>query len=433
MYEIIIIFLLLVLNGFLAMSEIAFVSAKRFKLQEKAEKGSESAKKALYLLSEPEKFLSAVQIGITLVGILAGAFGGYAMAEDLVPYINQIEYLKPYSTEISFAIIVTAITYFSLVIGELVPKSIALNNPERITLLMAAFMFFLSKAFAPFVWLLSVSTRFIIFLFRIKKSEEPPVSEEELKSLLEFGKLYGTFEKEETDMIKKIFSFNDKRVTEIMVPRTEIEWIDISMTNQEILNFISTHHYSRYVVCENNIDHTLGILEAKEFLLKYHLNHVFDVRTILNEILFVPESIYSIDLFEKFRINKTHTALAVDEYGGTIGLITLHDLIENIVGDMPEKFENHEPEIFERKDKSYLVDGSIEIKKLSERLHVEFSAQYYTTLGGFLMKRLGKIPAVGDIIFYNSYKFEVVDMDGKRVDKVIIEKLDSVKSSTYPL
>lgn len=424
MYEIIIILLLIVLNGFLAMSEIAFVSARRFKLEEKAKKGSESAKKALSLLSEPEKFLSAVQIGITLIGILAGAFGGYAMAEDLTPYINRIEYLKPYSIEISLAIIVATITYLSLVIGELVPKSIALNNPERITLLMAAFMFFLSKVFAPFVWLLSVSTRIVIFLFRIKKSEEPPVSEDELKSLLEFGKLHGTFEKEETEMIKKIFSFNDKRVIEIMVPRTDIEWIDISMANQEILYFISSHHYSKYVVCENNIDHTLGILESKEFLLNYNINQSFDLRTILNEILFVPASIYSIELFEKFRIYKTNIALIVDEYGGTQGLITLHDLIESIVGDMPEKFDKSEPEIFQRKDKSYLVDGSIEIKKLSELLFVEFAAKDYTTLGGFLMKRLGKIPKVGDIITYSLYKFEVMDMDGKRVDKVLIEKLE---------
>ncbi|MEW6005662.1 MAG: hemolysin family protein [Stygiobacter sp.] len=426
MYEIIIILLLIVLNGFLAMSEIAFVSAKRFKLEEEAKKGSESAKKALYLLSEPEKFLSAIQIGITLIGILAGAFGGYAMAEDLMPYINQIEYLKPYSIEISFTIIVTTITYLSLVIGELVPKSIALNNPERITLLMAALMFFLSKAFAPFVWLLSVSTRFVIFLFRIKKSEEPLVSEDELKSLLEFGKLHGAFEKEETEMIKNIFSFNDKRVIEIMVPRTKIEWIDISMTNQEILHFISSHHYSKYVVCENNIDHTLGIIDSKEFLLNYHINHNFDLRKILNKILFLPASIYSIELFENFRIHKTNIALIVDEYGGTQGLITLHDLIENIVGDIPEKFEKPEPEIFERKDKLYLVDGLIEIKKLSELLQIEFSAKDYTTLGGFLMKQLGKIPEIGDILTYSLYKFEVMDMDGKRVDKVLVKKLDSV-------
>jgi putative hemolysin len=422
MYEIVIIILLILINGLLAMSEIAFVSSKKFKLEDRAKKGSEAAKKALELLREPEKFLSAVQIGITLVGILAGAFGGYAMAEDLTPYLNKIDFLKPYSIEISFALIVSLITYLSLVIGELVPKSIALKDPEKITLLMAGPMYFISKAFAPFVWFLSISTKFIIVLFRIKKSEEPPISEDELKSLLDFGTVHGTFEKEESEMIKKIFSFNDKRVSEILIPRTEIEWIDSTISNQEVFQFISTHQYSKYVVCERNLDNLIGILDSKEFLLKYHLNASFDLRSILTEPLIVPHSIYSIELFEKFRINKTNIALIVDEHGGTEGLITLHDLIENIVGDIPEKFEKPEQEIVRRMDGSYLIDGSTDIRKAAELLSLEFSVKDYTTLGGFVMERLGKIPKEGDIIRYSSYKFEIVDMDGNRVDKVLVEK-----------
>jgi len=422
MYEIVIIIILIGINGLLAMSEIAFVSAKKFKLEAKAKKGSEAAKKALELLREPEKFLSAVQIGITLVGILAGAFGGYAMAEDLTPYLNKIDFLQPYSIEISFAIIVSLITYLSLVIGELVPKSIALKDPEKITLLMAGLMHFISKVFAPFVWFLSISTKFIIVLFRIKKSQEPPISEDELKSLLDFGTVHGTFEKEESEMIKKIFSFNDKRVSEILIPRTEIEWINSTISNQEVFQFISTHQYSKYVVCERNLDNLIGILDSKEFLLKYHLNASFDLRSILTEPLIVPYSIYSIELFEKFRINKTNIALIVDEHGGTEGLITLHDLIENIVGEIPEKFEESEQNILRRKDGSYLVDGSTEIARVSELLSVEFQVKDYTTLGGFIMSQLGKIPKEGDIIRYSSYKFEIVDMDGNRVDKVLVEK-----------
>ncbi|HSW54575.1 MAG TPA: hemolysin family protein [Ignavibacteriaceae bacterium] len=422
MYEIVIIILLILINGILAMSEIAFVSSKKFKLEDRAKKGSEAAKKALELLREPEKFLSAVQIGITLVGILAGAFGGYAMAEDLTPFLNKIDFLKPYSIEISFAIIVSLITYLSLVIGELVPKSIALKDPEKITLLMAGLMYFISKAFAPFVWFLSISTKFIIVLFRIKKSEEPPISEDELKSLLYFGTVHGTFEKEESEMIMKIFSFNDKRVSEILIPRTEIEWIDSTFSNQEVFQFISTHQYSKYVVCERNLDNLIGILDSKEFLLKYHQNASFDLRSILTEPLIVPYSIYSIELFEKFRINKTNIALIVDEHGGTEGLITLHDLIENIVGDIPEKFETPEHEIVRRMDGSYLIDGSTDIRKAAELLSLEFSVKDYTTLGGFFMERLGKIPKEGDIIRYSSYKFEIVDMDGNRVDKVLVEK-----------
>jgi putative hemolysin len=422
MYEIVIIILLILINGILAMSEIAFVSSKKFKLEDRARKGSEAAKKALELLREPEKFLSAVQIGITLVGILAGAFGGYAMAEDLTPYLNKIDFLKPYSIEISFAIIVSLITYLSLVIGELVPKSIALKDPEKITLLMAGLMHFISKAFAPFVWFLSISTKFIIVFFRIKKSEESPISEDELKSLLDFGTVHGTFEKEESEMIKKIFSFNDKRVSEILIPRTEIEWIDSTFSNQEVFQFISTHQFSKYVVCERNLDNLIGILDSKEFLLKYHLNTSFELKSILTEPLIVPYSIYSIELFEKFRINKTNIALIVDEHGGTEGLITLHDLIENIVGDIPEKFETPEQEIVRRTDGSYLIDGSTDIRKAAELLSLEFNVKDYTTLGGFFMERLGKIPKEGDIIRYSSYKFEIVDMDGNRVDKVLVEK-----------
>lgn len=392
-------------------------------MEEKARKGSESARKALLLISDPDRFLSSVQIGITLVGILAGAYGGYAMAEDLVPFINQIELLRPYSIEISLAIIVTLITYLSLVVGELVPKSIALNNPEKITLLVAGIMYYISKIFSPVVSFLSISTRFVVFFLPINNSKEPPVSEDELKSLLEFGKIHGAFESEETEMIKKIISFNDKKVIDIMIPRRDIEWIDITLTNQEILQFFTNHHFSRYIVCKEDLDHTVGLLESKEFLLRFNTEPDFALQEILSDILFVPATIYSIDLFEKFRIHKTNIALVVNEYGGTEGLITLHDLIENIVGDIPEKFDKPEPRIFEREDKSYLVDGSLEIEKLSEILHIEFPSENYRTLAGFLIKQIGEIPDVGDSTTYGQYKFEVVDMDQKRVDKVLIQKL----------
>lgn len=422
MYEMVIIVILLLLNGLLAMSEIAFVSAKRFKLEERAKKGNVSAKKALLLLMEPEKFLSAVQIGITLIGILAGAFGGYAMAEDLKPIFENIAYLKPYSIEISFFLIVTMITYLSLVIGELVPKSIAMNNPEKITLLMAPMMYLITKVFSPFVSFLSMSTKIVLFVTRVKKNVEPPVTEEELKSLLTIGTLHGTFEKEESEMIKRIFSFNDKRVPAIMIPRTEIEWIDSSLTNQDIFHFITSHNHSRYFICENNIDNILGYIEAKEFLIKYHIEPSFDFHIIINEALIVPEYIYSIDLLEKFRNLKTNLALIVDEYGGSQGLITLHDLIEDIFGDLPEKYEESEQRIVKRKDGTFLVDGSTEIAKITDFFSLEIVATDYSTMSGFIMYRLGRIPKEGDVINFGKYQFEVVDMDGKRVDKILVKK-----------
>ena len=424
MYEIVIIIILVSLNGFLAMSEIAFVSAKRFKLAEKAKKGNAAAKKALILLQEPEKFLSAIQVGITFIGIIAGAFGGYAMAEDLTPYLEKVELLKPYSEEISFALIVILITYLSLVIGELVPKSIAMNNPEEITLLTAPLMYSITKAFTPLVGFLSITTKLSLILIGVRKNEDPPVTEDELKSLLELGTSHGTFEKEESEMIKKIFSFNDKRVATVMVPRTEIEWIDSSMTQHEIFNFISSHHYSRYFVCENNIDHVLGVIDAKEFLVKYYNDSSFDIRKILSQTLVIPEYIYSIELVDKFRNHKTNIALIVDEYGGTQGLITLHDLIENIFGDLPEKFEESEQRIIKRSDGTFLVDGAMEIIKISEFFSIEFSTADYVTLNGFIMHQLGRISKEGDIINYGSYQFEVIDMDGKRIDKVLLKKFN---------
>lgn len=424
-FEILIILILVFLNGFLAMSEIAFVSAKRFKLAEKAKKGNAAAKKALILLQEPEKFLSSVQIGITLVGIIAGAFGGYAMAGDLNPHLEKIEFLRPYAREISFTLIVIIITYLSLVIGELVPKGIAMNNPEKITLLTAPLMYFISKAFTPLVGFLSITTKSLLMLFGFRKNEEPPVTEDELKSLLELGTSHGTFEKEESEMIKKIFSFNDKRVSSVMVPRTEIEWIDSTITQQEAFNFISSHQFSRYLVCEDNIDNVLGYIDAKEFLIKYHNDPSFDIQSIFHQTLVIPEYIYSIELVEKFRSQRTNIALIIDEYGGTQGLITLHDLIENIFGDLPNKFEESEQRIIKRNDGTFLVDGSMEIVKISEFFSIEFNTADYVTLNGFIMHQLGKISKEGDIINYGSYQFEVIDMDGKRIDKVLIKKLDN--------
>ncbi len=422
MIEIFIIFILLGINGLLAMSEIAFVSAKKYKLENLAQKGIKSAKKSLVLLEEPERFLSAIQIGITLVGILAGAYGGYAIAEDITPYVQKVKLLEKYAMQISFAAVVSVITYFSLVIGELVPKTIALKNPEKITILFAPLMILLVKAFKPFVFILSVSTKVVIFFFRIKKNEEPPVTEDELKSLIELGKKHGTFEKEESEIINKIFSFNDKKVSSIMIPRKELEWIDYSFSNKEIFNFISTHNYSRYFVCEGEIDKVLGFIESKEFLVKYHSDPLFQLKSIINQSLVVPESLYTFDLLEKFRQNKTNIALVVDEYGGTQGLVTLHDLIENIIGEIPDKFDKAENKIIRRNDGSLLIDGMTELQVVSDYLSEDFNSDEYTTIGGYLMAALGKVPVEGECIAKGDYILEVIDMDGKRVDKILVRK-----------
>lgn len=422
MNEIVIIGILILINGILAMSEIAFVSARKFKLEDLSQKGNKSAQKALKLLEDPERFLSAVQIGITLVGILAGAFGGYALAEDLTPYLQKVELLKEYAAEISFTLLVIVITYLSLIFGELVPKSIALKNAERITVLTAPLMYSITKVFSPLVGFLSISTKVILWLFRIKQSNDVPVTEEELKSLLELGTRHGTFEKEESEMIKKVFNFNDKKVGSILIPRTEIEWIDINSNNREIFEFIKSHNFSRYLVCDSNIDNFHGIIESKEFLINYNENPNFEFKEVIKETLIVHESIFTIDLLEKFRASKSNLALVVDEYGGTKGLITLHDLIEDIFGELPEEFDEDETKIIVRADGSLLVDGLIDITELMDKLSLKIEEPDYSTLSGFIMHQLGTVPAEGEILDYEDYRFEVIDMDGKRIDKVLIKK-----------
>lgn len=422
MFEIIIIGILILINGILAMSEIAFVSSKKFKMEDLSQKGNKSAQKALKLLEDPERFLSAVQIGITLVGILAGAFGGYALAEDLTPYLQKVELLKEYASEISFTLLVVVITYLSLIFGELVPKSIALKNAEKITVLTAPLMYSITKVFSPLVGFLSISTKVILWLFRIKQSNEVPVTEEELKSLLELGTRHGTFEKEESEMIKKVFNFNDKKVGSILIPRTEIEWIDLNSNNREIFEFIKSHNFSRYLVCDSNIDNFHGIIESKEFLINYNENPNFEFKEVIKETLIVHESIFTIDLLEKFRASKSNLALVVDEYGGTKGLITLHDLIEDIFGELPEEFDEDETKIIVRADGSLLVDGLIDITELMDKLSLKIEEPDYSTLSGFIMHQLGTVPAEGEILDYEDYRFEVIDMDGKRIDKVLIKK-----------
>ncbi|MAT58056.1 MAG: hemolysin [Ignavibacteriae bacterium] len=423
MNEIVIIGILILINGILAMSEIAFVSARKFKLEDLSQKGNKSAQKALKLLEDPERFLSAVQIGITLVGILAGAFGGYALAEDLTPYLQKVELLREYAAEISFTLLVIVITYLSLIFGELVPKSIALKNAERITVLTAPLMYSITKVFSPLVGFLSISTKVILWLFRIKQSNEVPVTEEELKSLLELGTRHGTFEKEESEMIKKVFNFNDKKVGSILIPRTEIEWIDLNSNNREIFKFIKSHNFSRYLVCDSNIDNFHGIIESKEFLINYNENPNFEFKEVIKETLIVHESIFTIDLLEKFRASKSNLALVVDEYGGTKGLITLHDLIEDIFGELPEEFDEDETKIIVRADGSLLVDGLIDITELMDKLSLKIEEPDYSTLSGFIMHQLGTVPAEGEILDYEDYRFEVIDMDGKRIDKVLIKKI----------
>lgn len=427
MIEIIIIFLLILLNGFFSMSEIALVSSRKAKLQNLAQKGDKRAQNVLKLLERPENFLSAVQIGITLIGVIAGAYGGVAISEDLRPLFEKFSLLKPYSRELAFATVVGLITYFSLVIGELIPKTIALNNPEKLALSTAPFMNFFVKAVKPLVLFLSFSTKLMSKLLFLKKNVEAVITEEELKILIEQGTEQGTFKEYESEIFKSIFRFGDRKANSIMTPRHELITLDISMSLEKINEIIERDTFQRYPVCDGSPEKIIGIINSVDFLKKYNSGKEFDIRELINEPIYITEHMESSRLIEKFRSSKFHFAVVLDEHGCVAGVITLHNIIENILGELPKEEEaDVEPEIFKREDGSWLVDGTVLLDFLNDRLNtnIDFAEEGFITLSGFIMKQIDSIPKAGNYFEYRGFKYEVIDMDNKRVDKVLITRTE---------
>lgn len=424
--EIIIISILLLMNGLLAMFEIALVSSRKSRLQEKAKYGNKGAKTALLLLKEPEEILSAIQVGITLVGIVSGAFGGLALSEDLVPFFAGFKWLAPYADALAVTFVVGIITYFSLIIGELVPKTIALNNPEKIAIALSPAMKIIGSSLYPVVWFLSVSTKLVLMLFRIKKTSDTPVSEEELRMLLKQSSEYGVIEKEESDIINEVIRFGDKRAGSIMTPRLNVEWIDSTDKDEKILLEIMESTHSRVPVCSNTIDEVIGVVAIKD-VLAYHIKHQFiDISKIMTEPLFFPEQMSAINVLELFRKTKNHFGIIINEYGSMEGIVTLHDVTENIIGDLPEITDEDQPEAFRREDGSYLIDGSMMIEDVQDLLDVrslfdeDEVRSHINTIGGLTMFKLNRIPKIGDTFIVQGYTFEIVDMDRNRVDKLMV-------------
>ncbi len=422
--EILLIFLLLVANGIFAMSEIALVSSRKVRLQQRAEDGNLSARAALDLAESPNRFLSTVQIGITLVGILAGALGGATIAEDLAQLLAQVEVLEPYSHGLALAIVVILTTYFTLVIGELIPKRLGLNNPEKIAVAVALPMRFLSRMTSPIVSVLSASTEFGLRIIGAVPSQEPPVTEEEIKVLMEQGTQVGVFEEAEQDMVEGIFRLNDRYIDAIMTPRTEIEWIDLEETNQEILTQIQESHHTSFPVGHDSLDNVQGILLAKDILSKQLSGEPYNIVDLLQPPLFVPDSMSALKVLEMIKTAGVHVALVLDEYGGLLGMVTLYDILKAIVGDISGPGDSSEPQAVRREDGTWLLDGLLSIDDLKEVLGVEDLPDEdrigYQTLGGFIMSQLGSIPNAGQYFHWNNFRFEVMDMDGRRVDKVLV-------------
>jgi len=419
-----VIFLLIIINGIFAMSEIAVVSARKSRLQQLAEAGDAKARAALELANAPNQFLSTVQVGITLIGILAGAFGGATIAKHLTSSLGEIPPLAPYSHALSLALVVAVTTYLSLIIGELVPKRLALNAPERLAAAIARPMRALSNVAYPVVHVLGVSTEFVLNLLGMKPSTEPPVTEEEIRSLIEEGARAGMFEQAEREMVERVFRLGDRRVGAVMTPRTEIVWLDSEAPLEEIRDTIMGSAHSRFVVAQGSLDNVVGIAQAKDLLVHFLGEHTVDLTTIAQQPLFVPETMGALKVLELFKQSGTHIALAIDEYGGIQGLVTPNDILEAIVGDLPEAGEGAEPQALQREDGSWLLDGMLPVDEFKALFHLgplpgEDQAVYHT-LAGFVIMQLGRIPRAGEYFEWEGLKIEVVDMDGNRVDKVLV-------------
>lgn len=419
--EIALILVLIVLNGVFAMSEIALVSSRRARLQERAEAGDAGARRALALAEEPTRFLSTVQIGITLIGTLAGAFGGATLAEELAPTIERIEPLKPYAESVSLVVVVLLITYLSLVIGELVPKRIGLNWPERIAAAVSRPMNVVSFVAAPAVKMLTVSTELILTLLRVRKSDEPPVSEAEIAVMLEQGTAAGVFHEEEQELVERVFWLGDQRVGAVLTPRHRIVWLDLQDPPEQNWRRMVEHRFTRYLLCDGGLDAVRGMVDVKDLWAARLEGKEADLEANARDPLFIPGSTRALHLLERFRDTGVHMAVVVDEYGGIEGLVTLNDLLQEIAGDLSVAGAE-QPPVVRRDDGSLLVDGSYPIDDFRELLCLperRGEPREYRTVGGLVFTLLGHVPIPGEHIDHDGWRIEVMDMDGNRVDKVL--------------
>jgi len=425
--EILILLLLICVNGVFAMSEIAVVSSRKVRLEQAAGKGNLGAKLALKLVESPTRFLSTVQIGITMVGIFAGAFGEATIANDLGERLDQIFWLQPYGHIAATAIVILTITYLSLVIGELVPKRLALNAPEKVASFIAPPMQVLSRVASPFVHLLTVSTDLIVKLFPGKAVNDEMVTEQDIKDLIEKGTVAGVFQEQEQELVERIFRLGDQQVSALMVPRADIVWLESDAPTERVRIAVATSSHSHFPVCNKGLDNIVGVVHLKDMVQSGLLTRAIDLKTLAQKPIFVPETMPALRLVEEFRRTRQHIAFIHDEYGVLVGLITLNDIVEGMLGHMSKYGETEELLKIQREDGSWLLDGTLAVADLREILEVEAlpheNRTKFQTVAGFVMTYLGRIPHAGDTFTWERFKFEVVDMDRHRIDKVLLSFL----------
>ena len=421
--EIFIIIGLILLNGILSMSEIALVSARKARLELDAKRGNKSAQTALKLAGEPDRFLSTIQIGITLIGILTGLYSGEAFAYNLAEVVRHVPVLEPYALGVSKTIIVIIVTYLTLIMGELVPKRIGMGYAERVSMLVAKPMYFLSKLALPFVWLLSKSTSLVIKITGIKANEENKVTEEEIKAIVKEGFDGGEVQEVEQDIVERVFNLGDRNVGSIMTHRSDLVWLDVTDSIEKIREKVQENLFNIYPVASEKFDNIKGVVYLKDLFGRID-DPDFSLEEVIRPAQYLPENQSVYNALEQFKEARVKYGIVTDEFGGIQGIVTLKDIMEGLIGQVPEVGE--EAEIVQRADGSWLVDGQYNFYDFLEYFDMEdlYAEHDYNTLSGLILEILERVPKTGETLTWLTFEFEIVDMDGARIDKVLVKKID---------
>ncbi|HTO36232.1 MAG TPA: hemolysin family protein [Flavobacterium sp.] len=422
--EIFIIFLLIILNGVFSMSEIALISARKNRLETAAKKGNTSAKTALELANSPNKFLSTVQIGITLIGILTGIYSGEKITGDVRAFLDGFELIQPYSQSVSVTVVLILLTYFSMVLGELIPKRIGLNYPETIAKMVAVPMKIVSVIAAPFIWLLTISTEFLLNLFKIKPTADGKVTEEEIKAIIKEGTEGGEVQEIEQDIVERVFHIGDRKVNSLMTHRKSVVYLTLEDNIEELKLKVLDELHSVYPVCEENLDNIVGVVFLKDLFINLEKKGKFDLKSIVKEPVYFIEHTSAYKALEIFKSTKVHYALITDEYGVVQGIITLNDILEALVGDASEFYEE-EFKLISQEDGTWLVDGHYSLHDFLTYFDMDDQITDYdvTTVSGLIMTELSYIPKVGEKLFWNKMELEVTEMDGVKINKVLVRPI----------
>lgn len=422
--EIIIILALVLLNGVFSMSEMSLVSSRKFKLENAKRKGSTGAKTALDLTENPSRFLSTVQIGITLIGILLGVYSGENLTGDVSEFLSRFEAIQNYASPIATGIVVVFVTFLSIVLGELLPKRIGMTFPEPIAIFLAKPMTILSLITAPFVWLLTFTNDILLSIMGIRKTSESKVSEEEIKSIIKESAEGGEIQDIEHNIVERVFELGDRRVSSLLTHKSELVYFTIQDSWEEIKQKINKEKHSAYPVCKtNNLDDIIGIVLLKD-LFTPTTDKEFDITDYLKKPIYLNESIYAYKVLELFKKEKMHYAIVVDEYGTTVGIVTMDDVVDALVGDVTE-LDQDEYEITKRAENSWFVDGQYSIIDFTKFFGIELPEDYhskYSTVAGLIIYNSNTLPDIGDKFYIGNYELEILDKDGQRIDKILVTK-----------